>query len=485
MLEKRTGKSGSWLFWGICVGFAILGWFTPNGLLTCAAFLALPVIVFLVWRHGEPPVLLFGCTFQWLQATAAIFYTNHQGVTLEEAFGSYELTAATWLSIVGVIVLAAGVRCAFIGAGRPRQPELEKEAASLDVRKIGTFYVAAFVFSTLILFLASRFWSASQIIAAFASIKWAAVFILCYTVLYQRRGYGLLCGCLVLEFVTGLFGVFSSFKSVFFVLIVAALSFPAALKGTRLIAMIAGLLVLLITGVAWSSIKTDYRAFLTDEMSGPEETLPIERRFDKLSDLTESLTWDNLIEGFDTLILRVSYVNFFALTLENVPSRVPYEHGALWEDAVTRVFMPRVLFPNKSLLDDSERNRFYTGANVAGAESNTSIGIGYFGESYIDFGPVFMFIPIFLLGLFYGLINRLFVTHVRYKLLGSAFAVAVLLFNAYAIESSNAKLVGGTVSVALGSGAMYLLFGSALMRFLTRSTRSSSSAWVPVTIPEA
>lgn len=485
MLKKGRGKSGSWVFWLVCVASAVVGLFTANGFLTSAAFLALPIMVFLVWRHGEPPVLLFGCTFQWLQATAAIFYTNHQGVTLEKAFGSYELTAATWLSILGVVALAAGVRCAFIGAGRPLQGELEREAASLDVRKIGGFYVAAFIFSTLVVLLASRFWSASQIIASVASIKWAAVFLLCYTVLYQRRGYGLLCGCLVLEFATGLVGFFSSFKSVFFVLIVAALSFPSALKGSRLIATISGLLVLLITGVAWSSIKMDYRAFLADEMSGPEEAVPIERKFDKLSDLTESLTWENLTEGFDTLILRVSYVNFFALTLENVPSRVPYEDGALWKDAVTRVFMPRVLFPNKSLLDDSERTRFYTGANVAGGESGTSIGIGYFGESYIDFGRVFMFVPIFLLGAFYGLINRLFITKTRYRLLGSAFAVAALIFNAYAIESSNAKLVGGTLSVALGSAAMYILFGSALMRFLNRSGPFPSSAWQPVTIPEA
>ncbi len=79
--------------------------------------------------------------------------------------------------------------------------------------------------------------------------------------------------------------------------------------------------------------------------------------------------------------------------------------------------MPRFLFPDKPVLDDSERTRTYTGMNVAGMEQGTSIGIGYIGESYVDFGPVKMFAPIFLLGLLYGLIYRFFVTKTRYTLL--------------------------------------------------------------------
>src|SRR4029077_6417558 len=114
--------------------------------------------------------------------------------------------------------------------------------------------------------------------------------------------------------------------------------------------------------------------------------------------LVEDVTWDNFLDGMDALIMRISYVNFFALATENVPGRIPYENGALWRGSVVHMFMPRVLFPEKPILDDSERTRTYTGMNVAGSEQDTSIGIGYVGESYIDFGPIGMFIPIFLLG---------------------------------------------------------------------------------------
>jgi hypothetical protein len=112
----------------------------------------------------------------------------------------------------------------------------------------------------------------------------------------------------------------------------------------------------------------------------------------------------------------------------------------------------------------------YTGVDVAGTEQNTSIGIGYVGESYIDFGPFGMFIPIFLLGAFYGLVYRLLVTKTRYKLLGSSIAVAVLIFNAYAIETSNTKLFGSVLGVTIVSAIFYKVFAGVVTHSLRRST---------------
>ena len=80
-----------------------------------------------------------------------------------------------------------------------------------------------------------------------------------------------------------------------------------------------------------------------------------------------------------------------------------------------------------------------------------------------------MFAPIFLLGVFYGLINRFFLTRTQYKLLGAALAVSVLIFSAYEIETSNVKLIGGVASVGLVSLVVYLAFGRTLANFLRRS----------------
>ena len=459
------------VFWGICAGLALLGLFTPNGLVTSAAFAILPILVILLWREGEPSVLLFGCAFQWLQASAAIFYTNHFGQTLEEAFGSDELNVATWLSLLAVVVLAVGIRCGFIGAGKPRRTELEADASRIDISKVAILYGFSFVGAFLLNLIAWRLPSITQPLLAVAALKWGVVFLLCYTVLHQRRGYGFLIVCLGLEFTIGLFGIFADFKSVFFVLVVAATSSPLALRGRRLLATVVCFVTLFILGVVWTAVKMDYREFLANEGTANEEAIPIERKFQKLADLVDSVTWENFTDGIDALILRVSYVNYFALAVENVPARVPYENGDLWKGSVMHVLTPRFLFPDKPALDDSERTRLYTGVQVAGTETGTSIGIGYVGESYVDYGPVGMFAPIFLLGFLYGLINRFFITRTRYKLLGAALAVSVLIFNGYEIETSNIKIVGGVVSVALVGVVLYKLFGASIMAFLRRAPR--------------
>jgi len=242
------------VFCGSCLTLAAIGFFTSNGLVTSAAFTVLPILGVLLWREGEPPVLLFACAFQWLQATAAIFYTNHFGQTLEEAFGSNELSVATWLSILAVVVLAVGIRCGFIGAGKPRRSELEFEASRMDIKKVTILYGLSFVGAALLHLIAWRFPSITQPLLAMAALKWGVVYLLCYTVMHQRQGYGILVVCLGLEFTMGLFGIFADFKSVFFVLVVAAMSSPLALRGRRLVVTVICFVILFTLGVVWTAV---------------------------------------------------------------------------------------------------------------------------------------------------------------------------------------------------------------------------------------
>lgn len=483
----QRGLRGSYrMHWGMlafCGGLAFGGIFSANGLLTSVALLALPVICYLVWREGEPPVLVFACVFQWLQATAAIFYTNHFHVTLDQAYGSNALTMATWLSIAGVVALAAGVRLAFLSANSSHSRQLEVDSSRLSIGKLGILYAGIVLVSTILTALAVRLASLTQPLLAFASLKWAIVFLVCYTVLQQRRGYGLLAACVATEFVLGFSGIYSSFKTVFFVLVVAAMSSRLALRGRRLLITLICFALLFPMGVVWTAIKMDYRTFLAEEGSATGETVPIERKFTKLADLLEDITWDNIMDGLEALIMRVSYVNFFALTIENVPNRVPFENGKLWGGSVVHVLTPRLLFPDKPTLDDSERTRTYTGVEVAGMEQNTSIGIGYVGESYIDFGPIGMFVPIFLLGVLYGLINRFFISRTRHKLLSSSLAVSVLVFNAYGIEASNIKLLGGVITALIAAVMFYGVLGTPLMTYLQNGASRRLSGWSPASTP--
>ena len=162
----------------------------------------------------------------------------------------------------------------------------------------------------------------------------------------------------------------------------------------------------------------DYRGFLNQDTATQQVLVPVEERTDKLIDAGTNFSWEQFNQGFEDLLSRISYIDFFAKTIVNVPDNVPYENGALWAGALKHIVTPRLFFPDKAALDDSEFTYKYTGVRVSGTEQGTSIGIGYMAESYIDFGPYYMFVPVFLLGIGYGLVYRYFVARKTFRLLG-------------------------------------------------------------------
>ena len=116
----------------------------------------------------------------------------------------------------------------------------------------------------------------------------------------------------------------------------------------------------------WTTIKPGYREFLNGGSGQQEVVVPVAQRVDYLATHFGALNQNDIGDGFHTTLLRIGYTEYFADTLNNVPSEVSYEYGRLWLDAVTRVFMPRMLFPGKAIADDSVRTRHYAGVDVAG-----------------------------------------------------------------------------------------------------------------------
>jgi hypothetical protein len=106
--------------------------------------------------------------------------------------------------------------------------------------------------------------------------------------------------------------------------------------------------------------------------------------------------------------------------------------------------MPRILFSDKSVIDDSERTNLYTGG-AAGNYEGTSISLGWVAETYVDFGEYFMMGGISLIGYFYGRIFRWCLDGSGANaLLGFALGSAVLLPVA-SLDNSFTKTFGGLV----------------------------------------
>ncbi|MBK8725017.1 MAG: hypothetical protein IPL96_02890 [Holophagaceae bacterium] len=433
----------------------VLSLFSSNPMLTLASLAVLYVLINLLWRPGEPPILLYVMGYQWLQANILIFYADLQGLPLTAVEESTYVVEATWLTMIGLLMVILGIR---LGAGRSfgqrHQQTVADLAAKLSVRRLFIACLIAIPFGNGLAMVAFGLGGLAQPILALANLHWVLVYLFAYTVMAKRSGYSRLAVVFGIELISGFLGYFSDFKTVLILLLLAVLAAPGVFRGLRL-QMAAGLVaVTLALGIFWTGIKTDYRDFVSQGSSAQVALVPVSDRIEKLVELAGDLTPEKLLESTEKLMLRLTYVHYFGECMKTVPSHIPYENGKLWWEAVTNAVVPRVLNPSKANLDDTLRAMFYTGEWIIGADYGTSVSLGYMAESYIDFGPVLMFVPLFLWGLLIGAIYRASINATAHPLIGYACATVPIYMSAGVLELSNAKMLGGLV---LGFGILYLV----------------------------
>lgn len=385
-----------------------------------------------------------------------ILSANLEGVTLDQQFGGPELTLAAWYSMGTLLALAIGVWCIRNFSGKPLSPQiLRMQSAALDLNRLFVAYIVVSAASVLIAYISTRAGSLRQPILAFASIKWMPIFLLGWTTLQHRRPTGRLWIVVAIEVIVGLSGFFSTFKSILFLMIVIGIGTTIDDRRVRFgqILLYGGLCLFL--AAFWQSIKSDYRTYLNQGTGQQVVSVPFFDRISYLARASLEVTPKAMSDGIADGLLRLGYIEYFAYSIRNVPSRLPYENGGLWLDAVAHTLMPRVLFPGKREVNISERTNRFTGLGVAGQSQGTSISIGYPGESYIDFGPIGMYMPIFLLGCIYSWIYEWFSRRKPYELAGVSLASSLLIFTANQLEATNINLFGGLITGMLAFGAIH------------------------------
>ena len=430
---------------GLLLGLAAvagLGLLTVNGPLTMASILVLAALIALLWRPGEPPLLLFGASFQWVQVTAKVFHADVFGVDIGVLSPSASIVEATWLSLIGLVVLALGMRFA-VRRLPPQGERLAERAAGFSIGRAFWLWAVSAVVAVLIQNVAWSVAGLTQILLALVALKWAPFFWLAYLVFQRREGFVLFALAFGAELVQGV-GFFSGFKIVIFVTFLAALATRVRLTAGTVVLGTTLALCLLVLGSAWTVVKPAFRGQVEGEhaqtASGSRSS-----QLAALGTLLLDLRAEDLVQGLDPLFQRVAYTDYFGLTMDFVPAYRPHGRGELWGTAVKHVLQPRLLFPDKPvLLSDSEVTMAYTGQVLASDAQGTSISIGYMGESYADFGPVGMFGVVFLLGVGWGLVLVVFMRRSRAPLVGLGFALAILL-GAYQFEMASIKLFGGVL----------------------------------------
>lgn len=453
---------------------ATAGMLTSNPGLTCASIIAFGLLIILLWQPGEPPALLFAAMLQWDQVAMKAFHADYYGRTVESMSFARHGEEAVWLGLIGVVVLALGMR---IGAARRKRglPSfVDEQLRSVSIQRIFVLYLPSAVFAWVVTMTWSDYASVAQVLIMAARVKWVLYYLLAYLVMRRKTQRGYLIVATTIEFVSGI-GYFSDFRMVFFVLLIVFLSLNRRVT-LRLGALATGgAVVLILVALAWTGIKEEYRAYLNGG-TGQQVTLvsPVDR-ITTFASMMSSMSLSDLADQGEAMVRRIEYTDYFGAVIDYVPSARPFQYGALLMQAVRHILTPRFLFPDKPPLpSDSDLTSEYTGMELAGAEQGTSISIGYMGEDYIDFGPVGMFIVVFGLGCVWGLMYAYLLNHAPALGVGYAFGTALSIYVGD-FEMAQVKLIGGMVAGFLVFAVMLRFIVPQLLRMLS-NTNSTGKA---------
>src|SRR2546423_5626636 len=428
----------------------------------------------LVWRANEPPILPFALAFQWVFIVAGYLYTQAGGDLADfKLIGNVNL--AVFLAVLGLLCLAVGLRLGFAIA-----PSHKEKQTETRVNITTLFWATTITYSVSWIIEVSPmdiYFNAAQVLYSILSFREVLLCLLWLVILQRREGYRY--G--VLAFLIALLPRFASrqstFKELIFLLLVVALTeFRPWITTTvqrawnRRVAAALGIaaVMLVIAGVIWEgAIKPVWR---TIEFEGtPLQTM------DAFAQVTAATTAEMDEEkGLQAFISRVSSITQFALVLDRVPDVVPFENGMLIKRAIIHILVPRLFYPAKEYLgSDSLLAEEYAGLTIG---EDTSVGIGYMAEFYVDWGIGGMLISLVALGVFFGLAYRLIFFFSPNHLIANALVIVPFIGNFITFEATLPKMLGGFIM----NTVILLLLSRAIPRMLGTKPRPLPSSTLPL-----
>lgn len=409
---------------------------TPNFLVSVTSVLTINLIFRLNYKPGIPLVILGGLMFQWLQISVKVWHANFQGIPLNQTFSLYggesNYESAFYLSSIGLVFLTVGIYTIVRKIDADSYfTKLQEELRNYDANKVAGFYILFSIFVAFLLSSRLVFPGLNTIIVAIGKLKWGFYTLFLLKTLVDRKKVRLFWIVTFFEIVLSFSGYFSDFK--YFVIFagLGLLSFTNVFTVRWIVLAIPAFYLLFYFAVIWTAVKGDYREYLS---GGTDRQVVVVSKQEALLEFTHLVSNVNTTvfnESIDYFIDRLSFIEFFSLTLDNVPGLISHTGGELWSNAITFYLKPRLFFPNKPVIDDSEHTSLYTGLLLADSSGGASHSIGFMTDSYIDFGPIFMHFPIFLLGVMIGYLFKSFLFKSYNSIWGLVFTVPFFLLTSF------------------------------------------------------
>lgn len=434
-----------------------------NLFLTFFSLIVLVVSIKLVWRVNEPPIFAFIILYHWFQISLKIFHANFLNKDIQYIAISNSTDKAILLSLIGLLVLSLGIHFIIRRTVAFNINDILIWGNNYSLKKLFFLYLSFFIIFIFFSGIRLLIPGLTQIIVAILNFKILLIYFI-FTVSFIQKKHNVLLYIVLIETLFGFTGFFSTFKLPYFLLIISYFTINQKITFRNIKYVVPVIVFLILMALTWTAIKSDYRSAISGYSKTQEVTVDYNEQIDILYSNLSKVDFQILAKSAEALATRLAYVDFFGQVIDYVPRSIEHEYGSLWYGSITHIFTPRILFPNKPIMDDSARTMKYTGNSYAGIDKGASIGIGYFAESYIDFGEYFMFLPLFLLGIFYGVIYNYLKKRLYNPILAYSIIVAIL-FIGYPFEIRNDKLFGGILMSFIVMILMNKFFMSSLFSF--------------------
>ncbi len=442
-------------------------------MLSLLSFGILLLIIKFFWKFNQPAVVLFWFLYQWLQIFSAIILSDYLDRSMNYWTRTDTGEFTYFLSLAGLVVQVAVVGLVLKNKRiNIQRQELIKIANKIIIKRVIYLYVFFSVLHPILFNLAINTPQLNQIIILFASLKFIFLVLLILLFVIRKEQKLLITIILCFEFLSGFLTYFSSFKEVFLFGIIAYLSFVRSIKLSIVLRFIPLILLLFLLLIFWSASKEDYRKFVNQGSQVQRVQVSSGDAFEKLINLGKNFDSKTFETGLRGSLFRLQYIFFFSQVTKRIPSSFEYQGGKVWGEALQFTLIPRFLDPNKGTHDPSLKTNKYTGLKVAGMARGTAISIGYFGDSYIDFGPWGMMVPIGLVALLIALLYIMILSFKLNLLFRYAIIITVLTNVGY-FESDSIFVLGMLKNHFIFQIVLYLLAYKSIDKYIQGQSGNS------------
>ena len=392
------------------IAMAIVSPFTPDPVAFAVGGAVPVVLVNLVGRPTMPMAVVYLFVWQWAQTFARALQAVFDGESMAAGIYGPDVLRAYWYMLASLVSMAIAFR---LVAGNIRAPTVQEFYAHERWRPADMvmLYGASLVGATALSFVGRSAGALEQPMEAAARIKIVALFVLATYVFTSGRGAKFLLIAILFEILVGFTGFLSDFRGVFIYVAIAAMAARIRWTGAATAAGFAWIGVLLALALFWTSVKQEYRSYVTgDDEHTQAIKVSLEDRMSYLGDKFLNIADTDWSTNAYLLLIRFAYVDIFGQVINVADHSPPNPEAApQWKAALGHVFQPRFLFPGKAPLSDTEVFMRLTRADpMENIRLGTSISVGYLAENFVDFGFPGMLGGTFVLGLALALIIRYF-----------------------------------------------------------------------------